>query len=205
MKMICGWCCALWVAASCGPSLGADAPAGMYQIQFVVVQRPWSADVKDVATRVLSPEEAAKESEPTADDFNVLSCPTIATVDGAEAYFRVGNEVQYVVGYADGVPQKEQEHQGLTLCVVPHAVDERHVRMEFNYQTARVVGMRKVEVAGARGDQPGIIETPLVQRTLLDVDVDAEVEKFVLLEGIADRDGGGNLCETRVLMRVERK
>jgi hypothetical protein len=184
----------------------AEPPAGGYQVQFVVSQRPWTDDAKEVATRMLSDDEVAAEAKPTSADVDVISRPTSLTIEGAEAYFQLGGRSHsYIVGYVDGVPQHEGEYEGLTLCYVPHTVDDRHVRLELNYQSARVAGMRRLAVRGAMGDEPGVIETPLVQRTRLDIDVDAEVGKYVLVEGIADRNHDGDLCEVRVLIRVERK
>ena len=83
----------------------------------------------------------------TASDANLLSTPSIMTLDNQEAKIVVGNEVPFRTGsfttQADGANNPfttvQREDVGLQLTVTPHVHDGTSVRLEISQQITNVV------------------------------------------------------------------
>ena len=83
----------------------------------------------------------------TASDANLLSTPSVMTLDNQEAKIVVGNEVPFRTGsfttQADGVSNPfttvQREDVGLQLTVTPHVHDGTSVRLEIAQQITNVV------------------------------------------------------------------
>ena len=83
----------------------------------------------------------------TASDANLLSTPSIMTLDNQEAKIVVGNEVPFRTGsfttQADGANNPfttvQREDVGLQLTVTPHVHDGSSVRLEIAQQITNVV------------------------------------------------------------------
>ena len=83
----------------------------------------------------------------TASDANLLSTPSIITLDNQEAKIVVGNEVPFRTGsfttQADGANNPfttvQREDVGLQLTVTPHVHDGTSVRLEIAQQITNVV------------------------------------------------------------------
>ena len=83
----------------------------------------------------------------TASDANLLSTPSIMTLDNQEAKIVVGNEVPFRTGsfttQADGANNPfttvQREDVGLQLTVTPHVHDGSSVRLEISQQITNVV------------------------------------------------------------------
>ena len=83
----------------------------------------------------------------TATDANLLSTPSVMTLDNQEAKIVVGNEVPFRTGsfttQADGANNPfttvQREDVGLQLTVTPHVHDGTSVRLEIEQQITNVV------------------------------------------------------------------
>ena len=119
----------------------------------------------------------------TTSDANLLSTPSIMTMDNQEAKIVVGNEVPFRTGsfttQADGVSNPfttvQREDVGLQLAVTPHVHDGSSVRLEISQQITNVVD----SPIGSAGFADVVTSKREIETTVL-----AEDRQIIVLGGL---------------------
>ncbi len=128
----------------------------------------------------------------TASDANLLSTPSVMTLDNQEAKIVVGNEVPFRTGsfttQADGVSNPfttvQREDVGLQLTVTPHVHDGTSVRLEIAQQITNVVD----SPIGSAGFADVVTSKREIETTVL-----ADDRQIIVLGGLIQ----DNLTETK--------
>ncbi|MFW5909058.1 MAG: type IV pilus secretin PilQ, partial [Desulfosalsimonas sp.] len=71
-------------------------------------------------------------------ELNILSSPSITTMDNQAAYTEHGERVPFETTDDEGRPEVEFEDAVLRLEVVPHIIDGRHLRMQIKVKNDEV-------------------------------------------------------------------
>ncbi len=119
----------------------------------------------------------------TASDANLLSTPSIMTLDNQEAKIVVGNEVPFRTGsfttQADGVSNPfntvQREDVGLQLTVTPHVHDGTSVRLQIAQQITNVLD----SPIGSTGFADVVTSKREIETTVL-----AEDQQILVLGGL---------------------
>jgi general secretion pathway protein D len=120
---------------------------------------------------------------------NILSTPTLLTLDNEEAFITVGQEVPFVTGSFTGVGDNnssnpfqtiERENVGITLTVTPHVNEGDSVVLDISQEVSSVIGgsrlfaadlitnERKVETKVLAGDGRTVILGGLIKEDVQD-------------------------------------
>ncbi|MCF8109861.1 MAG: type IV pilus secretin PilQ [Desulfobacteraceae bacterium] len=71
-------------------------------------------------------------------ELNILSSPSITTMDNQTAYTEHGERIPYETTDEEGRPEVEFEDAVLRLEVVPHIIDGKHMRMQIKVKNDEV-------------------------------------------------------------------
>jgi len=157
-------------------SLIASALGAVNGIMYGVMKNDWGAILQAVSTDTNS---------------NILSTPSITTLDNVEASFLVGSEVPIITGSATGNNNSnpfqtvDRQEVGIKLKVTPQINDGSAVQLTIEQEVSSVSGATGVDIAISKrnikttvmADDGGTV----VLAGLIDEDVQESVQKVPLL------------------------
>jgi len=166
-------------------SSGAIDPTSGYAVNFPVTGAGVNIGyiAENVGKNILSIQLSALQTE---GKLNILSSPSIATLDNQTAIFESGIEVPYRTETEPGVYKTEFKQAVLKLEVTPHVIDYKAIKMKiitnkdesteagiitkkadtnvilFNGQTMVIGGLSKESTAESKSSVPGLGDIPLL-------------------------------------------
>ncbi len=125
---------------------------------------------------------------------NILSSPSITTMDNQMAYTEHGERVPYETTDDEGEPEVEFEDAVLRLEVMPHIIDGKHMRMQIKVKKDQVdftqtvdgnplIRAKETETRLVVRDGETIVISGLSKQTVTDTDEGIPVLKDVPLMG----------------------
>ncbi len=172
-------------------SSGAIDPTSGYAVNFPIIGTGMNIGyvAENVGKNILAIQLSALQTE---GKLNILSSPSITTLDNQSAIFESGMEVPYRTETESGVYKTEFKKAVLKLEVKPNVIDEKTIKMEiktnkdevdptsvgdipriitkkaettvilFNGQTMVIGGLSKETTADSKSSVPGLGDIPLL-------------------------------------------
>lgn len=124
-----------WVTSSSSGVLGKASGTGIDPISGLVVDFPIAGTgmtlgyaIENLGKHVLNVQLSALEEE---GKLNILSSPSITTLDNQEALIESGREIPFQAVDKDGNPEVKYKTATLSLKVTPHVIDDRTIKIEI--------------------------------------------------------------------------
>nr|WP_235839799.1 type II secretion system secretin GspD [Cognaticolwellia mytili] len=160
-------------------SLAADVLGSVSGTLFGIVKGDWGAVLQAVSSDTNS---------------NILSTPSITTLDNEEAYFIVGQEVPIITGSATGSSNNnpfqtvERQEIGIKLKVTPQINEGSGVQLTIEQEVSSVSGATGVDISINKREIKTTVMADdgatVILGGLIDEDVQESVQKVPLLGDI---------------------